>query len=97
MKSEDLIAEEQAYNARQNLFNGMHTSNYVKETESRVKAAAYDVLNTANRVFLEAAEAYLEVLKTAELVELARQNVITQAQILKQIKEKTDSGLRKGI
>lgn len=91
-ESKDLIARRAGIYARQNLFNGMHTSNYVKETESRVKAAAYDVLNTANRVFLEAAEAYLEVLKTAELVELARQNVITQAQILKQIKEKTDSG-----
>jgi len=91
-ESEDLIARRAGIYARQNLFNGMHTSNYVKETEARVKAAAYDVLNTANRVFLDAAEAYLEVLKTAELVELARQNVLTQAQILNQIKEKTDSG-----
>ncbi|MGE4498307.1 MAG: TolC family outer membrane protein [Deferribacterales bacterium] len=91
-ESEDLIARRAGIYARQNLFNGLHTSSYVKETEARVKAAAYDVLNTANRVFLEAAEAYLEVLKSAELVELARQNVLTQAQILKQIKEKTDSG-----
>jgi adhesin transport system outer membrane protein len=89
---EDLMASKASIYARQNLFNGMNTRNYIKETQNRVKAAAYDVLNTANTVFLNTTEAYLEILKNVELVELARQNVLTQAQILKQIREKTDSG-----
>jgi adhesin transport system outer membrane protein len=88
----DLVGSRAGIYARQNIFSGMHTSNYVKETEARIKAAAYDVLDTANEVFLQATAAYLDVLKAAELLELSRQNVNTQAQILRQIKEKTDSG-----
>lgn len=90
--SKDLTGKRAGIYARQNVFSGMHTSSYVKETEARVKAAAYDVLNVANRVFLDVAEAYLVILRSSELLNLAKENVITQAQILRQIEEKTSSG-----
>ncbi|MGE4317632.1 MAG: TolC family protein [Deferribacterales bacterium] len=78
--------------ARINLFNGFGTTNYVNETKARMVAAAFDVMNTANTVFLATSEAYLSVLQERELLQIASDNVQTQAQILKQIEEKTNSG-----
>jgi len=77
---------------RQNLFEGYGTENYIDETEARIKSAAYDVLNTANTVFLDVAEAYVNVLNARDQVGIAEKNVLTQARILKQIKERSDSG-----
>ncbi|WDP85580.1 MAG: TolC family protein [Desulfobacter sp.] len=77
---------------RQNLFEGFGTEAFVDETEARIKSAAYDVLNTANTVFLNVAEAYVNVLNAREQVAIAEKNVLTQARILKQIKERSESG-----
>ena len=54
---------------------------FVEETDARILAAAYEVMTVANRVFLEATEAYINVLKTAELLEFSKQNVLTQEKI----------------
>jgi adhesin transport system outer membrane protein len=78
--------------AKQNLFAGFGTTEYVKETKARAMAASYEALDIANKVFLSTTEAYINVLKEAELVHLYGDNVLTQAQILEQIKEKADSG-----
>lgn len=88
----DLTASSAGIYARQNLFNGFGTDNYVNETKARLMAAAYDVLDVANNVFIETAEAYIGVLKERELLTLAEENVETQGQILKQIIEKTEAG-----
>ncbi|WDP89259.1 MAG: TolC family outer membrane protein [Desulfobacter sp.] len=77
---------------RQNLFEGFGTQSYIDETEARIKSAAYNVLNTANTVFLGVAEAYVNVLNARDQVAIAEKNVLTQARILKQIKERSDSG-----
>jgi len=91
-KKENLFATRASITANQNLFNGFATTEYVKETKARTMSAAYTVLDTANKVFLSTAEAYVNVLKERELVDLYGENVLTQAQILEQIKEKADSG-----
>ncbi|MCG8563564.1 MAG: TolC family outer membrane protein [Desulfobacterales bacterium] len=77
---------------RQNLFEGFGTQAYVDETEARIKSAAYHSLNVANDVVLEVALAYVNVLNAREQVGIAQKNVLTQARILKQIKERADSG-----
>jgi adhesin transport system outer membrane protein len=91
-ESKNLFATTATITAKQNLFNGFATTEYIKETQARTISAAYTALDTANRIFLDTAEAYANVLKERELVDLYGQNVLTQAQILEQIKEKTDSG-----
>ncbi|MCP3899836.1 MAG: TolC family outer membrane protein [Desulfobacteraceae bacterium] len=78
--------------ANQNLYKGGGTIAFVKETEARIKAASYQVLNVANEVFSQTAEAYINVLNAREQLEMSNNNVLTQARILKQIKEKIDSG-----
>ncbi|WP_304511673.1 TolC family outer membrane protein [Desulfobacula sp.] len=89
---EELFASTATLYARQNIFNGGKTAAFVEETDARILAAAYEVITVANRVFLETSEAYINVLKTRELLELSKENVMTQEKILGQVKEKTIAG-----
>ncbi len=91
-QKEEFIASRALVYLRQNLFKGGETKAFVEETDARILAAAYEVITVANRVFLEASEAYVNVLKTRELLEFSKQNVMTQEQILSQVKERTDAG-----
>ncbi|MGD9808996.1 MAG: TolC family protein [Deferribacterales bacterium] len=91
-ESRNLNAGTAGVYARQNIYDGKRTDSYVEEVRARKMAAAYEVLNVANEVFIAATEAYLGVLKERELLKLYMDNVYTQAQILAQIKEKTDAG-----
>ncbi len=89
---EDYIATRATVYVRQNLFKGGETTAFVEETDARILAAAYEVITVANRVYLEALEAYINVLKTTELLSFSKQNVMTQEKILSQVKEKTTAG-----
>ncbi len=89
---EDYIASRALIYLRQNLFKGGETKAFVAETDARILAAAYEVITVANRVFLETVEAYVNVLKTRELLSFSKQNVLTQEQILSQVKERTTAG-----
>ncbi len=93
--SENHIAATATIYARQNVFNGGKTAAFVNETEARILAAAYEVLNIANRVFLETSEAYINVLKARLLLKFSEENVLTQEKILEQVKEKTAAGFNR--
>ena len=80
---------------RQNLYNGGKTAVFIKETDARILAAAYEVLNVTNRIFLETAEAYLHVLQAFEMLQLSEENVLTQEKILEQVREKTAAGFNR--
>ncbi|NDY72146.1 TolC family protein [Desulfobacter hydrogenophilus] len=89
---EDYIASRALIYLRQNLFKGGETKAFVEETDARILSAAYEVVTVANRVFLEAVEAYINVLKARELLAFSQQNVMTQERILSQVKERTTAG-----
>lgn len=91
-EKEELFASTATVYARQNIFNGGKTASFVEETDARILSAAYEVITVANRVFLETIEAYINVLKTRELLEFSKENVMTQEKILSQVKEKTSAG-----
>jgi outer membrane protein, adhesin transport system len=92
---ENLTAATATLYARQNLFNGGKTRAFINETEARVLAAAHEVSNVANRVFLEVAERYIDVLKALDLLDYAEENVLIQEKILIQVKEKTAAGFNR--
>ena len=81
--------------ARMNLFSGGKTRAIVSETDARILSAAYEVLNVTNKVFLETAEAYINVLQARAIHSLAAKNVKTQEQILSQVREKAASGFNR--
>ena len=62
------------------------------ETDARIQAAAYEVLTVANRVYLDSSEAYINVVKARELLQIAEENALTQERIMRQVREKTESG-----
>jgi outer membrane protein, adhesin transport system len=91
-KEETYTSKTATVYARQNLYKGGETIAFNKETDARIKAAAYNALNVANEVFSKTTEAYINVLQAREQLKISEYNVLTQARILKQIKEKIDSG-----
>ncbi len=92
---ENLISTTATLFARQNLYNGGKTTAFVDETDARIKAAAYEVLNVANRVYLETAEAYINVVRAVELLKIAKENALTQERIMHQVREKTEAGFNR--
>ena len=91
-KQVDYLTSRALLFARQNIYNGGKTKSFVEETDARILSAAYEVITIANRVFLEATEAYINVLQTKQLLEFSTKNVATQEKILRQVQEKTDAG-----
>ncbi|MCG8553184.1 MAG: TolC family protein, partial [Desulfobacterales bacterium] len=91
-QNEDYIASRALIYLRQNIFKGGETKAFVEETDARILSAAYEVVTVANRVFLDALEAYINVLKTRELLGYSKQNVMTQERILNQVKERSSAG-----
>jgi len=92
---ENLTAARATLYARQNLWSGGRTKAFVNETDARILAAAYEVMNVANRVFLETTEAYIQVLQARQLLRFSEENVLTQEKILEQVKEKTAAGFQR--
>lgn len=92
---ENLTATTATLYARQNLYNGGKTTAFVDETDARIYAAAFEVLNVANRVYLNTAEAYINVVKATELLRIAEENALTQERIMRQVREKTEAGFNR--
>lgn len=93
--TENLMSASATLYARQNLYNGGKTTAFVNETDARILAAAYEVLNVANRVYLDSSEAYINVVKAGKFLQVAEKNVQTQERILRQVREKTEAGFNR--
>ncbi len=94
-EEENLISTTATLYARQNLFNGGKTTAFVRETDARVQAAAYEVLKVANDVYLETVETYINVVKARDLLKIAEENALTQEKIMRQVREKTEAGFNR--
>lgn len=92
---ENLLATSATLFARQNLYSGGKTTAFVGETDARILAAAYEVLNVANTVYLDISEAYINVLKAKKLLKVAEENALTQERIMRQVREKTEAGFNR--
>lgn len=76
----------------QMLFDGFKTKYEVDRQRSRVASAAYRVWETSEFLGLDVIEAYLNVLRQRELLEIARANVTRHLEIEKQMTESTVAG-----
>lgn len=88
-----MTRQEASATLTQNVFAGLNTMYSTKEREALILSAGSTVEESANSLALEAATAYLEVLKTLELYNIAKDNVAVHDKYLKQIKEKVDAGI----
>ena len=88
----DYNSNQIALSVTQNLFSGFDTVHAVRQAEARVKSALYDLYDTIDNVALEAVQAYLNVITQHELLKLARENVESHEETLRQIRVRNESG-----
>jgi adhesin transport system outer membrane protein len=76
----------------QMLFDGSSAGTEVKRQEARVRSAAYRVGDTAQMVGLAIVEAYLEVMRQRDLLQIAKDNVRDHLSMLNEINASTQAG-----
>lgn len=89
---ESLYRYETGLTVTQLLFDGFETKYEVERQENRVNSASHRVRETAEFIGLDIVEAYLEVLRQRQLVQIARDNVSAHIDILNQIQEGVEAG-----
>jgi len=77
----------------QNLFDGFSTTSKVDYQEARILAAAYNYIEKSNDVAFKMTSAYLNVVRSYELLQTARENVQINDEIFRKVKDLFDSGL----
>ena len=94
---QDLSGDSYALVLRQMLFDGFATPAEVGRLDHLSVAAYYRWRQSAEETALEAAQAYLDMLRFRELNRLAEQNLKTHESTLKQIEERVGAGVSKGV
>jgi outer membrane protein len=78
--------------ATQTLFNGFQTANRVRQAESQVMGARETLRVTEQQVLLDAATAYMNLLRDEAILELNRRNVEVLTEQLKQTRDRFNVG-----
>jgi outer membrane protein len=76
----------------QTLFNGFQTANRTRQAESQVDGARETLRVTEQQVLLDAATAYMNLLRDAAILELNRNNVQVLTEQLKQTRDRFNVG-----
>lgn len=92
-RQEDYNSSNVELSVTQNLFNGYDTTFQIEQTEARIRAALFDIYDTADSIALSAIQAYLEVIKQRLLYRLALENVSAHEDILGRIRDRNLSGV----
>lgn len=92
-RQEDYNSSNVELSVTQNLFNGYDTTFQIEQTEARIRAALFDIYDTADNIALRAIQAYLEVIKQRLLYRLALENVAAHEDILGRIRDRNLSGV----
>ena len=82
---------------RQLIFDGFRTSNDVKQAGFDKLARFYDVLATSDSTAFAAVQAYIDLQRYRDMELLARQNYSLHEETLKQIGERTESGVGRRV
>jgi outer membrane protein len=76
----------------QTLFNGFQTSNRTRQAESQVLAARATLATTVQNVLLNAATAYMNLLRDTAILDLQRRNVEVLQEQLRQTRDRFNVG-----
>jgi outer membrane protein len=76
----------------QTVFNGHRTGNLTRQAESQVLAGRETLRNSAQTVMLDAATAYMNVLRDTAILDLQRRNVQVLQEQLKQTRDRFNVG-----
>lgn len=89
----DLTRTELGLSASQLLFDGFTTSSEVKRQKARVESAEYQLLSTSEDLALRTSRVYLDILRHAELLDLARAALWEHQNIHDQMKLRYETGV----
>ena len=89
----ELARGEFGISIKQILFDGMYTSNDIDRTMFEASAEQWTLIADAEDLALHVSKAYLNFIRTEELIKLSEKNIASHQAIYDQIKERTDSGL----
>lgn len=81
----------------QMLFDGFSVRNNVARLDSTSLARFYELKQVSEERAQEAADAYLDVLRYQQLVELAKENYVQHRLLFDDISERTDAGISRGV
>jgi outer membrane protein len=81
-----------AATATQTLYNGFQTANRVRQAESQIMGARETLRVTEQQVLLDAATAYMNLLRDEAILELNRRNVEVLTEQLKQTRDRLSVG-----
>lgn len=81
----------------QNLFRGLQTYNQVKELGFNQQASYFDLLDESESMALQTAQAYEDVLRYRQLVQLAKDNYGIHEGIFNQIVQKVQAGVGRKV
>jgi len=76
----------------QNLFDGFEAKSEQRRQGERVNSARSRVADAANSIALRTTQAYLEVQRSAAVVEVAQRNVAAHNEILSRVRARSDGG-----
>jgi outer membrane protein len=76
----------------QTLFNGFQTPNNTRRAESQVFAARAELQNTVEKTLLDAATAYMDVLRDSAILDLQKRNVEVLQEGLRQTRDRFNVG-----
>ncbi len=77
----------------QNLFNGWNTTSQINLQEARMFAAAYNYVETVNRVGFNLVNFYIETIKNRELLKIANENIRINEEIYNKVDKLYQGGL----
>ncbi|WP_169763420.1 TolC family protein [Campylobacter mucosalis] len=76
----------------ENIYNGGADKNRINSQSARLDSAAYTVAQKADRLSLDLANAYLQLIHTKKIVDIESENVSSHEKIYTQIKDRAQSG-----
>ncbi|MGJ0289560.1 TolC family outer membrane protein [Aliarcobacter cryaerophilus] len=77
----------------QNIFNGFSTTEKINYQEARVFGAAYHYLENANDIAFNMTQAYIDLLRSYQLLQNAKDNVVINKKIYEDVQSLYDQGL----
>ena len=90
-----LLRQDAGAELSQNVFMGFDTMYGISQQKALILSAGTGVEESANSIALEVIDAYLNVLKSKELYDIALENVAVHKKYLAQIKKKVDAGVQR--
>lgn len=95
IRDEQRHSEEASIRLTQMLFDGLATSSEVARQKARSDSRSYSVFRQAELSALQAIEAYLGVIRTDDLLGLAKENLAVHTRVHDQIQLRAASGIAK--